>query len=305
MTVGFASAPVDPPRVAVREAVARALAEDLLPLGDLTASLVPESATARAALVARAEGVAAGRLCVLEAFTQVDGALEVDWLLPDGSDLVAGSVIAQVSGKLRPLLTAERTALNFMCHLSGIATLARRYVEAVRAVCDWTRVLDTRKTTPGLRALEKAAVRAGGAWNHRANLSDAVLVKDNHLGSLGIAQAVSAARAQWPGRMVEVECDRAEQVVEAVEAGASAVLLDNMSPEGVGECVAMVHERSEPGAILIEVSGGVDLETAPAYARAGADLISVGALTHSAPSLDIGLDLLDTGDDARPAGGER
>ena len=136
---------------------------------------------------------------------------------------------------MRSILTAERTALNFLCHLSGVATLARRFVDAVTAANPATRVLDTRKTTPGLRALEKAAVRAGGAWNHRASLSEAVLVKDNHLGRLGIADAVAPARERWPGRMVEVECDRPEQVAEAVDAGASAVLLDNMTPStGVG-----------------------------------------------------------------------
>jgi len=286
---------VDPPRLAAREAVARALAEDVLPLGDLTASLVPEDATALGAIAARVEGVVAGRLCALEAFALMDDRLDVDWRLPDGSDLEPGSVIAQVSGPLRSLLTAERTALNFLCHLSGIATLTRRYVEAVALAGGSTRVLDTRKTTPGLRALEKAAVRAGGGFNHRGNLSDAILVKDNHLGGLVIAEAVSAARAQWPGRMVEVECDRAEQVIEAVEAQAAAVLLDNMSPEEVRKCVALVRERTQPGATLVEVSGGVNLETAPAHARAGADLISVGALTHSAPSLDIGLDLIDIG----------
>lgn len=305
MTVGSERTPVDPPPGAAREAVARALAEDVLPLGDLTASLVPETASARAALVARSEGVVAGRMCALEAFSQVDDRLEVQWRLPDGSAVEPGSVIAYVSGPLRSLLTAERTALNFLCHLSGVATIARRYVEAVSGASRSTRVLDTRKTTPGLRALEKAAVRAGGAFNHRGSLSDAVLVKDNHLGGLRIAEATSAARAQWPGRMVEVECDRVEQAIEAAEAGASAVLLDNMSPEEVGKCVALVRERSVAGAILVEVSGGVSLDTAPAYARAGADLISVGALTHSAPALDIGLDLIDaTSSKSTAAGGE-
>ncbi len=154
-------------------------------------------------------------------------------------------------------------------------------------------MLDTRKTTPGLRVLEKAAVRAGGAWNHRAGLSDAVLVKDNHLGRLGITEAVAAARRSWPGVVVEVECDRPEQVTEAVEAGASAVLLDNMTPSLVSECVALVRARARPGSVLVEASGGVTLDTAPAYAAAGADLISVGAITHSAPVLDLGLDLVE------------
>ncbi len=273
----------------------RALAEDVGPLGDLTAMLVPETDTARARVVARAEGVLAGRLCALEAFSQVDPSIAVDWKVPDGSWLVRGSVVAEVSGPLRSILTAERTALNFLCHLSGVATLARRFVDAVAEANPTTRVLDTRKTTPGLRALEKAAVRAGGGWNHRAGLSDAVLVKDNHLGGLGIAEAVALARSRWPGRMVEVECDRPEQVIEAVDAGASVVMLDNMTPSLVAECVASVRARRAhaQGPVLVEVSGGVTIETAPAYAAAGADLISVGALTHSAPVLDIGLDLVE------------
>jgi len=282
----------DPPLVAVKEAVARALAEDLLPLGDLSASLVPESSTGRAALVVRSEGVVAGRLCAVETFAQVAPDLIVDWQLPDGSKVFPGNAVAEVSGPMRALLAAERTALNFLCHLSGVATIARRYVEAVSVANPATRVLDTRKTTPGLRALEKAAVRAGGAQNHRGTLSEAVLVKDNHLGGIRMGEAVALAHARWPGRLVEIECDRAEQVPEALSAGVSAVLLDNMTPDEVARCVALVHERAGPGTVLVEVSGGVSLETAPAYARAGADLISIGALTHSAPVLDIGLDFI-------------
>jgi nicotinate-nucleotide pyrophosphorylase (carboxylating) len=246
-------------------------------------------------VVSRAEGVLAGRLCALEAFSQVDPTLDVDWQVSDGGWLKPGTVVAEVSGPLRSILTAERTALNFLCHLSGVATMARRFVDAVTDANPATRVLDTRKTTPGLRALEKAAVRAGGAWNHRAGLSDAVLVKDNHLGSLDIAEAVALARRWWPGRMVEVECDHLEQVVEAVEAGASAVLLDNMTPSQVSQCVALVRARTAeaPGTVLVEASGGVTLDSAAAFAAAGADLISVGSLTHSAPILDLGLDLVE------------
>jgi len=289
------SGPVDPPRAAARDAVARALAEDLGPLGDLSAALVPASVSATMRVSARAPGVFAGRLCALEAFAQVDPAITADWRVLDGDVVTAATVVAEVAGPLRSLLTAERTALNFMCHLSGVATLARRFVDVVVEANPGTRVLDTRKTTPGLRALEKAAVRAGGAWNHRGSLSDAVLVKDNHLGGLGIAEAVALARRWWPGRMVEVECDRSEQVAEAVGAGASAVLLDNMSPSEVAACVALVRERTapDPGVVLVEVSGGVRLDTAAAYAAAGADLLSVGALTHSAPILDLGLDLVE------------
>jgi nicotinate-nucleotide pyrophosphorylase (carboxylating) len=286
------SGPPDPPMAAVREAVTRALAEDVLPIGDLTAALVPASTSGRAAVVSRAAGVLAGSLCAREAFAQVDPEVVVDWYVSDGGALVPGTVVAEVSGPVRSILTGERTALNFLCHLSGVASLVHRYVEVVTAANPATRVLDTRKTTPGLRALEKAAVRAGGGWNHRASLSEAVLVKDNHLGGLGIAEAVHLARRWWPGRMVEVECDRIEQVAEAVDAGASAVLLDNMGPPEVAACAELVRARAAPGSVLVEVSGGVTLETAGPLAAAGADLISVGALTHSAPALDLGLDLV-------------
>jgi len=238
--------------------------------------------------------VVAGRLCALEAFTQVDASVVVDWHLPDGSPVGPGAVVADVEGPLRSLLGAERTALNFLCHLSGVAGLTRRFVDAVSAANASTRVLDTRKTTPGLRALEKAAVRAGGGWNHRASLSDAVLIKDNHLGALSIAEAVARARRWWPGRAVEVECDRPDQVLQAVEAGASVVMLDNMSPDQVASCVDLVRQSAGASDVLVEVSGGVTLDTAPAYAAAGADLVSVGALTHSAPVLDLGLDLQET-----------
>ncbi len=281
--------PVDPPRHAVVEAVSRAIAEDVLPLGDLTAALVPASAKATVAIVSRAPGVVAGRACAVETFAQVDPGLVVTWSRDDGAGVAPGGVVAEVSGSLRSILTAERTALNFLCHLSGVASLTRRYVDAVRAANPSTRVLDTRKTTPGLRALEKAAVRAGGGHNHRGSLSDAVLVKDNHLAGISIGEAVATARRQWPGRMVEVECDRADQVAEAVDAGATIVMLDNMGPDEVAGCVARV--RAAGTGTLVEVSGRLDLVTAPAMAAAGADLVSVGALTHSAPVLDLGFDL--------------
>ena len=289
------SGPPDPPLSAVREAVTRALAEDIGPLGDLTAMLVPDTAVGRVRVVSRVDGVLAGRLCALETFAQIDGSLDVDWRVLDGEWLEPGSVVAEVSGSMRSILTAERTALNFLCHLSGVATMARRFVDAVGAANPATRVLDTRKTTPGLRALEKAAVRAGGAWNHRAGLSDGVLVKDNHLGRLDVTDAVELARRWWPGRLVEVECDRPEQVSEAVDAGATAVLLDNMTPSLVSECVAIVRSRARAAApaVLVEASGGVTLANVAAYAAAGADLISVGAITHSAPILDLGLDLVE------------
>ncbi len=291
---------VHPPEPAVSAAVGRALDEDLLPLGDLTAALVPASARARLAVVARAVGVVAGQRCAEETFARVDCRLSVEWQRPDGSDVAPGVVVATIEGPLRSALTAERTALNFLGHLSGIATATRRVVDAVAAVDPRVRVLDTRKTTPGLRALEKAAVRAGGGRNHRASLSDAVLVKDNHLGSLTVPEAVALARATWPGRMVEVECDRPEQVLEACAAGATIVMLDNMSPEEAAGCVALVREAAPVGGPLVEVSGGVDLRSAPRFAAAGVDLLSIGALTHSAPVLDLGLDLI-----AAEPGGDR
>jgi nicotinate-nucleotide pyrophosphorylase (carboxylating) len=280
-----------PPLDAVRRAVWCALDEDLGGLGDLSAALVSPERTASFSVVARRSGVVAGELCAKEAFAQVDPTVKVLWHLPDGSDVEVGGALAEVSGTLRSILTAERTALNFLGRLSGIASLTRRYVDAVRAANPSTRVLDTRKTTPGLRALEKAAVRAGGGHNHRFGLFDAVLIKDNHLAGLGITQAVKRGRTMWPGRAVEIECDRIDQVEEACRAGASAVLLDNMTVEQVRSCVELVGGLRPDGSTLVEVSGGVTLDSAPRYAAVGADLISVGALTHSAPVLDLGLDL--------------
>lgn len=269
-----------PPMEAVRDVVSRALAEDVLPLGDLTASLVPAEARARAAFVSRQDGVLAGRLCAAEALRQVDDSIAAEWFLDDGDPVEAGAVIGCVEGPLRGILTAERTALNLLCRLSGIATLTRRFVQAAAPA----RVRDTRKTTPGLRALEKAAVRAGGGFNHRANLSDGILVKDNHLGGVGIATAVKHAHERRPGRFVEVECETLEQVREAVEAGADMVLLDNMTADAVQAVVKAVA-----GGVPVEVSGGITLDNVAEYSSV--DFVAVGAITHSAPALDIGLDL--------------
>jgi len=271
---------------AVREIVARALAEDLGPLGDLTAALLLADVTAVADLVPRADGILAGRLAATETFAQVDPAVTVEWVADDGDTVAAGTSLAHVEGPLASILTAERTALNFLGHLSGIATLTRRYVDLTTG--RWTAIRDTRKTTPGLRALEKAAVRAGGGVNHRGSLSDGILLKDNHLAGTPMGEAVARARALWPGRTVQVECDTADQVDEALAARVDLVLLDNMTPEQVSACVKTVS-----GACVVEVSGGVTLATVDAYATAGADLISVGALTHSAPVLDIGLDIVE------------
>jgi nicotinate-nucleotide pyrophosphorylase (carboxylating) len=275
----------------VIDAVDRALSEDLGPDGDLTAALVPESATAHYALRARTQGVLAGRAPAAEAFRRVGPGLDLVWHAADGDELKVGDTILDVRGPLRPILTAERTALNFLGHLSGVATLTARFVKAAHDANPAVAVLDTRKTLPGLRLLEKAAVRAGGGTNHRMGLSDAVLVKDNHLAGTTITDAVARARTLWPGRMVEIECDSVIQVTEAARAGADAVLLDNMSPATVADAVAAAH-LDAPGPILTEVSGGVTLDTIASYAAAGPDRISVGALTHSAPVLDLGLDLV-------------
>jgi nicotinate-nucleotide pyrophosphorylase (carboxylating) len=275
----------DPPPALVRDVVARALREDLGMLGDLTSlAVVPVDARSAGPLVARADGVLAGTAAADEVFRQVDGDLVVDWALEDGAAVTAGTVVAGVEGRARSLLTAERTVLNLLCHCSGVATLTRRYVDAVQGTR--ARIRDTRKTLPGLRALEKAAVRAGGGVNHRESLSDAVLIKDNHLVFLSLRDAVERARERWPGRVIEVECDSLEQVAEAKTAGPDLVLVDNMTPAQVAEAVAVLS-----GTAPVEVSGGVTLEHVREYAEAGCDFIAVGAITHSAPVLDLGFDL--------------
>ncbi|MFI5046787.1 MAG: carboxylating nicotinate-nucleotide diphosphorylase [Acidimicrobiia bacterium] len=278
-TPGDFDAPVD----VVRDVVRRALAEDLGLLGDLTSSLVPIGRVARADVVARADGVLAGAACATEVYAQLDLDVRVEWLLDDGATVGAGTKVAQVRGPLRSVLTGERTALNFLCHLSGVATATRAFVIAAG---ERTRVWDTRKTLPGLRALEKAAVRAGGGVNHRASLSEFVLVKDNHLAGMSITEAVHRARARWPGRTVEVECDRIEQVDEALAAGATMVLLDNMTPTEVRACVDLVAGR-----VLVEVSGGVTVDNVADFAEAGADLVSTSVITQSAPALDLAFDV--------------
>jgi nicotinate-nucleotide pyrophosphorylase (carboxylating) len=278
----------DPPVAEVRTAVARALAEDLGPVGDVTAALVPGDAVSAADVVARENGVLAGTACVTEVFAQLDADVRVEWLLDDGADLGDGTKIGRVTGRLRPVLTGERSALNFLCHLSGVATATHRFV--VAAAPHPVRLLDTRKTLPGLRALEKAAVRAGGGVNHRGSLSDFVLLKDNHLAGIGITDAVRRAHSTWPGRAVEVECDCIEQVAEALAAGAAMVLLDNMTPEAVRDCVVLVRDSATPG-VLVEVSGGVTLDNVHSFAATGADTISTSVITQSAPALDIGFDI--------------
>jgi nicotinate-nucleotide pyrophosphorylase (carboxylating) len=275
----------DPPIGVVRDAVRRALDEDLGALGDLTSiAVVPDEIPGTGRFVARAAGVIAGTSAATETFAQVDPTVSMTWAVTDGGTVQAAAELGRVSGPVRSLLVAERTALNLLTHCSGVATLTRRFVDTVAGT--GARIRDTRKTLPGLRALEKAAVRAGGGFNHRESLSDAILIKDNHLAHLPLRDAVERSRARWPGRSVEVECDSLEQVGEAKAVSPDLVLLDNMTPAQVTEAVATLG-----GALPVEVSGGVTLETARAYAEAGADYISVGAITHSAPVLDIALDL--------------
>jgi len=285
------SAPLPPPRTAVVDAVTRALAEDLEPLGDVTSSLLPADLVATARFVVRVDGVIAGCDCVTETYARLDPSVSVAWSVADGDAVVAGTELAAVTGPLPSLLTGERTALNLLGHLSGIATTTAAFVAAARAGGS-AQVWDTRKTTPGLRALEKAAVRAGGGRNHRGNLSDWILLKDNHIALYGIADAVARARAMWPAKTVHVECDTIEQVREALDAGADALLLDNMSPEQVRDCVAIVDlEAASARRPLLEASGGITLDTIGAYSATGVDCISVGGLTNSSPVLDIGLDI--------------
>jgi nicotinate-nucleotide pyrophosphorylase (carboxylating) len=239
-----------------------------------------------ARIVAREEGVIAGGLLAAEAFRLLDPAIEVHVEVEDGSRAARGEPVLAVRGNARAILSAERVALNYMQRLSGIATLTLAYVEAVRGT--ETRILDTRKTTPGLRKLEKYAVRAGGGMNHRMDLASAVLIKDNHLESVDGDVALAVRRARElaaPGTKVEVECDRLEQVEAALAAGADVIMLDNMPLDTMREAVRRVDGRA-----ILEASGGVRLDTVRAIADTGVDWISVGALTHSARALDLGLD---------------
>ena len=275
------------PEPLITNAVATALAEDLGLAGDVTTdSVIPPAITASAVFAARKPGIVAGLGVAAATFRHLDPAMGFEVFVPDGEPVQPGTAIARASGNARALLTAERVALNFLGHMSGIATLTRRYVDAV--VGTRARIVDTRKTTPGLRTFEKYAVRAGGGMNHRIGLFDAVLIKDNHIAVAGgISPAIAAARTRV-GHMVkiEVEVDTLDQLAEALHHRIDAVLLDNMTPEQLAEAVRIVAGRA-----ITEASGGVNLDTVRAIAEAGVDLISVGALTHSATVLDIGLDI--------------
>jgi nicotinate-nucleotide pyrophosphorylase (carboxylating) len=275
------------PRHLVAEVVARALEEDLGAAGDVTTSAtIAATALAAADLVPRQDGVVAGLPVAAYVFETVgQGRLRVEFGAADGARVSAGEVLATVRGPVRDLLTAERTALNLLGHLSGIATLTRRWVDAVDGT--GAQIRDTRKTLPGLRALEKYAVRCGGGVNHRMSLSDAALVKDNHVAAAGgVVAAFDLVRAAYPDLPLEIEVDTVAQAREVIEAGAQLVLLDNMSPADMRTVVALARGRAR-----LEASGGLQLDNARAVAETGVDYLSVGALTHSAPQLDIGLDI--------------
>jgi nicotinate-nucleotide pyrophosphorylase (carboxylating) len=273
----------------IRRAVRLALDEDL-GSGDVTTqALVPEAATASAVVVAREPLVLAGSEVAEMTFLELSPAVKVERLMLDGQKAVAGAELLRVHGSARGILSAERVALNFLQRLSGVATLTREFVEAVYGT--QAKILDTRKTTPGLRRLEKYAVRCGGGENHRLGLFDMVLIKDNHLAALEqesphpIAIAVQRARQAYPGLRVEVEADNLDQARQAASAGADMILLDNMTIDQLRQAVKIINGRSQT-----EASGGVNLKTVRAIADTGVNFISIGALTHSARAVDIALD---------------
>jgi nicotinate-nucleotide pyrophosphorylase (carboxylating) len=278
------------PHALLREHARRGLAEDLGP-GDLTTDLlIPADTTVTAALVARTAGIICGLPLARAVFLELDPSVRVDLLAADGDAVTAGAPVLTAHGPARAILSAERVALNFVGRLSGVASLTRAYVDAVAGT--GARIADTRKTTPGLRALEKYAVRCGGGHNHRFGLHDGFMLKDNHRAALDAAgedlvAAVRAARERLGhGVAVTVEVDRLDQVADALAAGADAILLDNMTPDQLGLAVRQID-----GEALVEASGGMTLESVRAVAESGVDLVSVGALTHSAPALDVALEV--------------
>lgn len=273
----------------MREVVAMALREDI-GSGDLTSlSVIPATAQIEGRFEMREAGVVCGLPIIREVFSQIDPAIEVGYAVAEGSQVEAGTVIATVRGPARGILSGERVALNLAQRMSGTATATARYVDAIKGTK--ARILDTRKTTPGLRALEKYAVRVGGGTNHRFALYDGVMLKDNHLALLasqgiGLTEAIRRAQAAvGPMVRVEVEVENIADAIVAAEAGASMILLDNMSPADMAEVVRALNGRA-----LLEASGGITLSTVRAVAESGVDFISVGALTHAARALDIGLD---------------
>jgi nicotinate-nucleotide pyrophosphorylase (carboxylating) len=263
------------------------LSGDRLPLETLTTDAIFGAGdTSEARIVARESGRIAGIDMALRAFTILDSRTTVTVLIADGRDAAVGATIAEVAGSTRALLTGERTCLNLLGHLSGIATATRDVVDLIAGT--GARIVDTRKTTPGLRSLEKYAVRCGGGGNHRFGLYDAMMVKDNHIAAAGSVRSAVAAVKAHVGHMVkiEVEVDHRDQVSEALGAGADVILLDNMTPQELTEAVSLVN-----GAALTEASGGITPQTVRAVAESGVDIISMGALTHSAPRLDVAMDM--------------
>lgn len=267
-----------------RDLIKRALAEDLAGGEDITSvATVKGDEKIVADFVARKNGTIAG-IEMARAVCEEVGLTDIAIYVQDGSQVTAGTVLMTVRGDTRAILLAERTALNFLGHLSGIATLTRRWVDAVSGTT--CKVRDTRKTTPGMRVLEKYAVRMGGGTNHRMSLSDAALIKDNHIAAAGgVSQAFEKVRQKYPDVETEIEVDTLDQLREVLPMKPDLVLLDNMSPAQCAEAVALVQ-----GATRLEASGGISLENARAYAESGVDFIAIGALTHSAPVFDIGLD---------------
>lgn len=279
----------NPPQpLLVEPIVRRALDEDLGLAGDITTDhIVPAGGMKRAVLVARKAGTVAGLIAADLAFRLVDPTCRMTAKTPDGTQVAAKGVIAEIEGPARAILSGERVALNFLCHLSGVATATRALVDAVAGTK--ARITCTRKTTPGLRLLEKYAVRCGGGVNHRFGLFDAILIKENHIAAVGgVAQAIKAARERL-GHLVkiEVEIETLKQLETALALGVHTVLLDNMAPEIMKRAVALTNGRA-----VLEASGGVTRETVRAIAETGVDYISSGAITHSAPVLDIGLDFV-------------
>jgi nicotinate-nucleotide pyrophosphorylase (carboxylating) len=267
------------------EFVTGALAEDLGIGGDVTScATMPGDARFTAAIIAREPIVVAGIEIAIAIFRALDPDIEIETVVNDGDRIEAGGVLMHLDGNARAMLAAERSALNTLQHLSGVATLTRRYVDAIAGT--GAILLDTRKTIPGLRVLEKYAARMGGAQNHRMRLDDGVLIKDNHVAACGgVAEAVKRAKAANTGLDVQVEVDRIDQIAPALAAGADRLLLDNMTPPVLREAVELVARR-----VPLEASGGVNLETVRAIAETGVDFISVGRITQSAPAVDIGLD---------------
>ncbi len=292
-TAALEAAGLDP--AAIEALVGATVTEDLGGGVDVTsAATVPADQRSTLDLVARATGVVAGIPVAAAVFDVVcDGDAEITVVADDGARVSRGNVLLTVTGRTQQLLTAERSALNLLCHLSGVATATAAWADALAG--SGTRVRDTRKTTPGLRVLEKYAVRCGGGVNHRMFLSDAALVKDNHVVAAGgVAAAFDKVRAMWPGLPVEVEVDSLAQLTEVLDAGADLVLLDNFTPDQMRLAVGIAKEHAAHTGgkrCLLEASGGLTLPDAPAVATTGVDFVAVGALTHSAPVLDIGADL--------------